>query len=106
MDDDGALEFDEREALLRTAMQLRAKRWADSRGGLVALLNSLELEWPHVFAVPAGRLGAGTPRPWVPRDTTEKEILRAFKKASLQLHPDRLSRPAETSRLSSKPRRC
>lgn len=56
----------------------------------MALLNSLELEWPHVFAVPAGRLGAGTPRPWVPCDTTEKEVLRAFKKASLQLHPDRL----------------
>ena len=43
-----------------------------------------------MFALPAGLLGAATPRPWVPHDATEREILRAFKKASLHLHPDRL----------------
>ena len=43
-----------------------------------------------MFAIPAGMLGASAPRPWVPRDSTEKEIVRAFKKASLHLHPDRL----------------
>jgi len=82
--------YEERRAMFRAAMQPRAKRWADSHGGLVALLDSLEADWPHTFAMPAGLLGAGTPRPWVPRDATEKEILRAFKKASLHLHPDRL----------------
>lgn len=90
MEDADQHKADQHKAWLVAAMQPRANRWGVARGGLVALLASLEEEWPHVFAVPAGMLGP-EPRPWVPCDTSEREVLKAYKRALLILHPDRIA---------------
>eukprot|EP00965_Chrysotila_dentata_P080527 2656902-Pleurochrysis_carterae.AAC.1 len=74
---------------LYTAMHPIAARWAKSQGGLLPMLKSLEACWPHIFAIPAGRLG-DAPRPWVPKDDSNKEVERAYKRATYYLHPDRL----------------
>ena len=76
--------------LLQAAFEPRADRWGEEVGGLVPLLRSLEHSWPHLFALAAARLG-DAPRPWVPKDETEREVDRAYKKATLYLHPDRLA---------------
>lgn len=90
MDDSSAATDDEssREKL-RAAFEPRVQRWAGDRG-LVALLHSLE-DWPHTFALPAAAIEADGRRPWEPRGTSEREITLAYRRATLHLHPDRLS---------------
>ena len=68
--------------------------WAARTGGLVPLLRHLEADWPHLFAAAAAKLDAkqpGAPRPWVPVDTSEPSVERAYKRAAFYLHPDRLT---------------
>lgn len=75
-------------AAYRGAFERRVKAWAGGRG-LCALLRSLTADFPHSFALPAAAL-AGQPKPWEPADETEGGITRAYKKATLHLHPDRM----------------
>eukprot|EP00310_Coccolithus_braarudii_P021312 CAMPEP_0183355120 /NCGR_PEP_ID=MMETSP0164_2-20130417/39228_1 /TAXON_ID=221442 /ORGANISM="Coccolithus pelagicus ssp braarudi, Strain PLY182g" /LENGTH=191 /DNA_ID=CAMNT_0025528141 /DNA_START=138 /DNA_END=710 /DNA_ORIENTATION=+ len=75
---------------LTAAMHPHATRWAARTGGLVPMLKSLEESWPHLFAVPAGRLREAA-RPWVPKDDSEREVEKAYKRATYFVHPDRLS---------------
>ena len=80
-------------ATWREAFEPRAQAWSQGRG-LVALLNSLEVTWPHTFARAAARERVTHPTrmPWEPADEGERAILQAYKRATLHLHPDRLSR--------------
>lgn len=74
---------------LRGIFEPRARCWAEGRG-LLALLRSLEADWPHCFALAAATLGDSR-RPWEPRDMSEREASLAYKRATLHLHPDRLA---------------
>ena len=79
---------DEKRAILRTAIGPHTARWAEGKG-LLMQLNSLEQAWPHLFALPAAAL-EGKERPWVARDESDSALEKAYKRAALHLHPDRL----------------
>ena len=88
---DKTAEEDSSEQVLRDALKRNVSNWAQNRG-LLALLTNLEsVSWPHIFAVPEYKArSAEKTLPWVPLDFTDKSITAAYKKATLQLHPDRL----------------
>ena len=79
---------EEKRAILRAAIGPHTARWAEGKG-LLMQLNSLEQAWPHLFALPAAAL-EGKERPWVARDESDAALEKAYKKATLHLHPDRL----------------
>ena len=79
---------EEKRAILRAAIGPHTVRWAEGKG-LLMQLNSLEQAWPHLFALPAAAL-EGKERPWVARDESDAALEKAYKKATLHLHPDRL----------------
>ena len=79
---------DEKRNILRSAIGPHTARWAEDKG-LLMLLNSLESSWPHLFALPAAAL-EGKDRPWVAKDESDSSLEKAYKKATLHLHPDRL----------------
>ena len=64
--------------------QARAERWAQGKG-LVALLKTLTPTWQHL--VPKGKHDA---RAWDPADLSSTEVVRAYKRATILLHPDRM----------------
>ena len=59
---------------------------------LHSLLCTLESSWPHLLALAGAKLGDGAARPWVPAEPKEGAIDKAYKKATLHLHPDRVSK--------------
>ena len=75
----------------RCIFEPRVREWAKGRG-VISLLASLELNFPHTFGlvVPEDK---DEPRPWVVSadDTSERAVGLAFRRASRHLHPDRLS---------------
>ena len=79
---------DEKREILRAAIGPHTARWAEGKG-LLMLLNSLEHAWPHLFALPAAAL-EGKEWPWVARDESDPTLEKAYKRAALHLHPDRL----------------
>ena len=79
---------EEKRAILRAAIGPHTVRWAEGKG-LLMQLNSLEQAWPHLFALPAAAL-EGKERLWVARDESDAALEKAYKKATLHLHPDRL----------------
>jgi len=89
-------EEQEERSFLTAAMHPHATRWAARTGGLVPMLQSLEESWPHLFALPAGRLRDAA-RPWVPKEETEREVEKAYKRATC------LSYLAEAERCSLPP---
>lgn len=88
-DDDGGTSESER---WRSTFVPRVQTWAKGRG-VIALLASLEANYPHTFGlvVPEDKDQA---RPWVvsAADTSERAVGLAFRRASRHLHPDRLSK--------------
>jgi len=79
---------DEKRHILRAAIGPHTARWAEGKG-LLMQLNSLEQAWPHLFALPAAA-HEGEERPWVARDESNSALEKAYKRAALHLHPDRL----------------
>ena len=50
--------------LWRSRFQPRASAWVSGRG-LIGLLNSLEVEWPHLFGLAAAKAELNeSPKPW------------------------------------------
>jgi len=86
--DQAMADDDEKRAILRAAIGPHTARWAEGKG-LLMQLNSLEQAWPHLFALPAAAL-EGKERPWVARDESDSALEKAYKRAALHLHPDRL----------------
>ena len=79
---------DREREILRAAIGPHTARWAEGKG-LLMQLNSLEQAWPHLFALSAAAL-EGKERPWVARDESDSALEKAYKRAALLLHPDRL----------------
>ena len=55
--------------------------WAKAKG-LIALLKTLTPRFAHLLSTKDGRC------PWEPVDFTTREVKRAYKKATLLLHPE------------------
>ena len=64
--------------------------WGAGRG-VISLLHSLEEQCPHAVALAASKHDAAATRPWVPSDASERNVMLAYKRAAIRLHPDRLS---------------
>jgi len=90
----------EREQAQRQAMQRRVSAWAKGKG-LVLLLRELRSTWPHVFAEHLHALPPGAPPPWEPDGDSERAISKAYKRASLLLHPDRQAKQNGTLRMEA-----
>ena len=85
---------DDERSLVRPAFNSIADDWRARHTSLDSMLRDLEDAWPHLFALPAAKLtrkDGHAPRPWVPADQSEREIERAYKRATVYLHPDRLT---------------
>ena len=87
---DAAADIDESE-VYRAAFMPRAAEWGNGKS-LHSLLCTLEPAWPHLLALAGAKLGDGAARPWVPAEPKEGAIDKAYKKATLHLHPDRVSK--------------
>ena len=81
---------DDEAAYYRRCFESRAASWAAGRG-LIPLLRLLESEVPHALGPACKSLDANAPRPWVPEDSSERQVGLAFRRASRHLHPDRTS---------------
>ena len=79
------------EELWRLTFQTRVQAWASGKG-LYAQLCSLEAEFPHLFALASAKAAANDEdKNWVPQEREENECKRAYRRATLLLHPDRVT---------------
>ena len=88
------MEAAEERALLHRVFERRAAHFARAaQCSLHNMLNNLEEQHPHLFALPAAKLNQTQTnnKPWEPNDKSEKEVERAYKRATYYLHPDRLT---------------
>lgn len=78
------------EELWRAGLEPRVRAWGDGKG-LHTLLCTLEDSFPHLFALAAAKAKAnGDEKLWLPTEATEDECKRAYRRATLLLHPDRV----------------
>ena len=64
------------------------RKWAAGKG-LVNLLRSLGEAFPHMY------LAEEKGEEWVPKDSSEGEVQKAYKRATRYIHPDRLQQQGE-----------
>ena len=77
--------------LLRGRAVKRIAAFARGRGLHTQLLE-LEAAFPHIFDLAGARAElAGEAKPWLPTEPSQAAVRKAFRKASMLVHPDRMA---------------